>query len=222
MKTNKITICAIFAVFIVALSAPVYANYQSIYQSSSYKTQTATNWISTIRNMEASGQVMGLTETYNTTTLESTSGSNNIDVHMMKNTEFGAVAILSASQEYGKQGEGVARYVTGSKATGLKTTTGNVYGVYFEKGTAEFTASGGAFPSGLSATSKYINRYTSNTDRKAGDAILAWHGSTGVNPYSTSVAYATCRASSGSGLFYTASNSSGYTSRAAVVCGSGF
>ena len=43
-------------------------------------------WIIQIRQMEQAGQTMGLHETIDTNTGLSTSGSNGIDVHMMKST----------------------------------------------------------------------------------------------------------------------------------------
>ena len=53
-------------------------------------------WITAIRQLETLGGGMGLTETLNSD-LSSSSGSNNIDVHMEKNTEYGALAILTVS-----------------------------------------------------------------------------------------------------------------------------
>ncbi|MCI9247201.1 MAG: hypothetical protein HFJ30_08900, partial [Clostridia bacterium] len=60
------------------------------------KTATGASWIQSIREMEKSGQTMGLNETIGNN-LVATSSSNNIDVHMMRTTEYGAMAILSAS-----------------------------------------------------------------------------------------------------------------------------
>ena len=59
------------------------------------KTYTGSALIQNIREMEKSGQTMGLNETINDD-LTPTS-SNNIDVHMMRTTEYGAMAILFAS-----------------------------------------------------------------------------------------------------------------------------
>ena len=70
-----------------------------------------------VRKMEELGGTMGLSETLNDN-LTSSSTSNNIDVHMEKNTEYGALAILSASS-----------YGNPNKVEDGNTTTGNVTGV---------------------------------------------------------------------------------------------
>ncbi|MCI9247080.1 MAG: hypothetical protein HFJ30_08270, partial [Clostridia bacterium] len=57
---------------------------------SSGKTATGASWITSIREMEKSGQTMGLNETIGDN-LVATSSSNNIDVHMMRTTEYGAM-----------------------------------------------------------------------------------------------------------------------------------
>ena len=47
------------------------------------------------RTMEQAGGSMGLAETLNADL--TSKESNNMDVHMMRSTEYGAIAILSAS-----------------------------------------------------------------------------------------------------------------------------
>ena len=79
------------------VKAALQANPNTQYK----KKDSATNWISNFRKMETAGGAMGLKETLNTD-LTSSSGSNGIDVHMMRTTEYGAIAILSASG-YGNQ-----------------------------------------------------------------------------------------------------------------------
>ena len=83
--------------------------------------------------MEGSGQGLGLSEEIDTSTLLSKGASNNIDVHLQKNTEYGAVLLLGAS-DYGKQGATKeARYMNTGATTGndvQASTTGNKYGVY--------------------------------------------------------------------------------------------
>lgn len=53
--------------------------------------------MSHIRTMETKNQAMGLEESIEEQSMQSASGSNGIDVHMIKSTEWGTVAILSAS-----------------------------------------------------------------------------------------------------------------------------
>ena len=59
------------------------------------KTATPTNWMNNIRKMEEANGAMGLSESLNSDL--TSKESNNIDVHMMRATEYGAIAILSAS-----------------------------------------------------------------------------------------------------------------------------
>lgn len=73
-----------------------------------------------IRQMESLGGTLGLTETINTTTLLPTSESNNLDIHMEKNTEYGAIAILSVSS-----------YGNPNKINDGQTSTGNKTGIVF-------------------------------------------------------------------------------------------
>ena len=78
-----------------------------------------------IREMEATGGSLGLNaileEDVNTRAYIETSESNNIDTHMCKNTEWGTVAMLSAS----KYGAG-----NGNVTPNSDTSTGNMTGVY--------------------------------------------------------------------------------------------
>lgn len=178
--------------------------------------------ISNVRNMETSGQVMGLKETKDGTTLLATSDSNNIDVHLQKNTEYGAMILLAASPEYGKQGTGTARYV------GSGTTTGNVYGVYMNDQSIYYewvaagvgTGNSGSYNFNTGINSKYVNRYSSESARFNGDAMLTWHNNSTISP---STNYAMIRGCA-SGVFY-CHYAYGYDSwygRAVVVCGQGF
>lgn len=109
------------------------------------------------------------------------------NTHMMKNTEWGAVAYLSHSK-YGKNEEIVANLstVTGggeyTSATGqLQSTTGNIYGIYDMSGgnseyvmgnvtnsTGEFYSNNAGF--NITPASKYYDVYTygaTATDSKA-------------------------------------------------------
>ena len=133
-------------------------------------------WIEEIRKMETSGQTMGLTETLGTD-LTSSSESNNIDVHMIRTTEYGAMAILSAS------GFGNPKKL--SEVT-TKTTTGNVTGVYINTSYYEWTA-GVAAANTVGKNARYYDLYTtSNSSAKVGDALgtatatnpgcAGWHG----------------------------------------------
>ncbi len=196
MKTNKIIVTIVLMlVTILLLIGNTNAAYQSIPTGEGVKAQPGT-WMEEIRKMEGSGQGMGLNETINTSTCLATSASNNIDVHMLKNTEYGAIVLLGAS-DYGKQGAGNVRYMD----TGLTTTsgtdvkassTGNVYGIYelgyYNMNIAykqyEWTAGGGS-DFLRSIAPRYINRYSiAEGSARSGDATVEtknWMGSSNAN-----------------------------------------
>lgn len=128
-------------------------------------------WMSEIRQMEGANNAMGLTEKFNSdlTTKDGTE-SNNIDVHMMRSTEYGAIAILSVSG-YGNPDT--------IEASSLKTTTGNVTGVYYTKSKSEGVAGGLSGRIFGGTNTRYYDNYSSEKGTvKVGDAMnLAWQGS---------------------------------------------
>lgn len=133
-------------------SAALQANQNTQYT----KADTLPNWQSNIRKMEAEGGAMGLSETINSD-LTPTS-SNNIDVHAIKTTEYGAIAILSASS-----------YGNPSNDQAITTTTGNNTGVMLKTDAFEWTSGG------IGTQSKYFDAYGG---AKVGDAFACagWHG----------------------------------------------
>ena len=110
------------------VKAALQANPNTYYKN----TNSPENWLSSIRSMEKSGNAMGLSETLNSD-LTASSESNGIDVHMMRSTEYGAMAILSASG-YGNPSK--------LQNSSVKTTTGNKTGVYVSNGYWEHVAGG--------------------------------------------------------------------------------
>ncbi len=135
-------------------------------------TANLNNWISAVRQMQATGGTLGLTDTINTNL---TSSNKNMDIHMQKNTEYGAMAILSASA-----------YGNPNKITDGQTTTGNASGVVI-KLNKEWAAAEGSdtyVTNMKGAAGRYWNNYgTGNgSNSKNGDAMAeteGWHGSTG-------------------------------------------
>ncbi len=225
MKKKLLLITLLILAIGVVLSTTVQAGYQSI-PTGTATQKTATNWITGIREIESSSGGMGLSESINTTTLMATTSANNVDVHLQRNTEYGAAVILSASN-YGKQGNGAqgSNYVN-SSTYGLATSTGNRYGIYElgQQGAYEWVAGGGSGFISNSINARYIDRYTtSETSYKKGDATFetkGWHGS-GYSWFSgTSVGF---RRGNLSAFYY---NYSGATNsrcgRACVVSGAGF
>lgn len=163
MKQKKFFIIVIILVGIILLPKEVLAVLQANPNTNGAKTDIEKNWMSNIRNMETANQAMGLEETIDKTTKNATSSSNGIDVHMIKTTEWGTVAILSASG-YGN--------IMPVHSSTIKSTTGNKTGVYFplkSEGTAG-VFSGRNFFSGVDE--KYYDVYTTNNDSaKVGDAL---------------------------------------------------
>lgn len=216
-KKLKLTIFLMLALICI-VTTTVHATYQS--RSYGRTVENAlingtTGFMTTVRQMETSGQVMGLSESINTST-GLASRSNNIDVHLQKNTEYGAMLILGVS-DYGKQ-TGYINNTTG----GLATTTGNKSGVY-ELGTGMEWVAGGV--SSAKYNSRYYNLYSSTESQQhRGDAMVEtkkWQSSSSADWVD--------RSDGGfqrgrSGVFsysnYTVDKS--YYARAAVVCGTGF
>lgn len=245
MKKKK-TITLILAIAMLILFTP---RAKAVYQMSPNKTSltdTIRDLMWKTRQMEANGQVMGLMETGNKITRNGTlladSASNNIDVHMTKNTEFGACLILSASQKYGKQGKGEESYIDIETSTGIATTTGNKYGVYQmgRTGNWEWTAGGGMTSyyantqyERIPYNSRYYDIYESLTE-KHGDATTSTAKWKGANDgkFISNKNYAFIRGFSGAFSFkdysYTGSwqqvntYHAKYAARACAVCGSGF
>ena len=154
----------------------VYAALQA--NGGTAATKKINDWIVQVRKMEALGGTLGKAETINTTGLLATTASNGMDCHMEKNTEYGAMIILSASP-YGKS----------TKINNGETTTGNETGVKMNINKEMVAASGGAL--GSAANFKNANgRYkhddygsTAGGKYHVGDAmnIGSWHGSGATN-----------------------------------------
>lgn len=182
--SKKILIMVILIVLtMIVLIGESKAALQSNPNTHYKKVDNITNWFTNIRNMEKSGEAMGLNETLNTD-LTPSSESNNIDVHFMRSTEYGAIAILSAS------GYGNPQILQNSA---IKTTTGNKTGVYFSGTTWEWVA-GGEVDAPANANERYYDMYNTNkTVLKIGDALgkattssqgcAGWHNAT--NSYLT-------------------------------------
>ena len=184
-------------------------------------TADVSNWIVNIRKMESTGGTLGLNEDNISDNLSSTEESNNLDIHMEKNTEYGAMAILSASA-YGNQ----------KKIENGETTTGNKSGIYIFLN-REWVAAGELynFLEFKRANSKYKNEYTNVYAKKVGDAIeetYRWHNSNG-NIWISNGDCGLYRANSYSIFDYVGGSGNHYAeagyknrSRAVVVVGKGF
>jgi hypothetical protein len=136
-------------------------------------TANLNDWVYYTRQMQATGGTLGLTDSISDTDL--TSSNKNLDIHMQKNTEYGAVAILSASA-----------YGNPEKIEAGGTTTGNSSGIVVRL-SGEWVAAGinnTQVGNMKKAAARYWNNYgTGNgSNGKSGDALgetNGWHGSSG-------------------------------------------
>ena len=162
MKQKKIFMIMILVISIALIPGENYAALQANSKTHGQKKNRGGYWITSIRSMEEKNQAMGLEEIIDNSTLKAKSNSNDIDVHMIKSTEYGAVAILSAS------GYGNPEWIHQSE---IKTTTGNKTGVYFDGGW-EYVASGYPWSNVKNLDHKYSDEYTLNeSSAKIGDAL---------------------------------------------------
>lgn len=171
MKTKAKLIGCIIVLSVIMMYIPTRSKAGLQANGESVKQDSINNWLLNVRQMESSGGTLGLTDSINQTNLTSSAEtSNNLDIHMEKNTEYGAMAILSASS-YGKP----------DKINDGETTTGNKSGIYININ-KEWVAAGSltALSRYVNANSRYKNYYTDSYVAKYGDAIVetnGWHGS---------------------------------------------
>ena len=176
MKRKFYVILFIFLVAILALTINSEAAYQSRPNFSALVNTTSNDFFKNIRMMESADGPMGLSATFETSSTEvkETSSSNNIDVHMIKNSEWGA-AVLLASSGYGAGSDDNA----GTWTTGPNNYTG-IYGM--GNGNWEYTASfckqGGSTVTGASSYnsilhhyqgSKYVDQYVNKNNQATAD-----------------------------------------------------
>ncbi len=226
IKTNYKLGCILLLIIMLAIMHPTIskANLQSRPGAPSLVSTTASNFFLLCRQMETSGGPLGLSATIEVqdNKVKETSDSNGIDVHMIKNTEYGTAAMLAASA-YGECPSGYSSSITDS-------TTGNDSGIMqMAAGKYEYVA--GIYNKSNSyntyiynADDKYKNVYNSETSIP-GDATLEtkkWKGASNASFVASSYPVF-LRSYLGVFNYYYSSglSSSGVGSRAAVVCGAG-
>lgn len=179
MKKTKLILLTLIILLVTILlnTMEVQATLQANPNTHYKKADIPTNWMTNFRKMEETGGAMGLSETLNED-LTPSSKSNNIDVHMMRTTEYGAIAILSAS------GYGNSKTLQNSE---IKTTTGNKTGVYLSGGDREYNAGGLENSIFSGVNKKYYDTYTgARNSARVGDALgertnngcMGWHNTT--------------------------------------------
>lgn len=172
-KLTTIKIVLLIGILLVIL-VPVksYAVLQA--NGGSVTSYNIATWINYVRTMENFGCALGKEEVLDTSNTEGkrylpTTGNNGLDCHMEKNTEYGAMAILSASA-----------YGNPTKINSGETTTGNATGVLISLN-QEIVAGGtlGSIDNYKNADRRYKNIYTTTYQYIPGDAIGGmggWHG----------------------------------------------
>ncbi len=175
---KKFTMCAVGIATVACIIVPTKASAALQANKNPGNTDTIESWLLNVRKMESTGGTLGLSDdTIDVTNLTSTM-KNNLDIHVQKNTEYGAMAILSASA-YGNQ----------KKINDGETTTGNKTGIYMKLNIWEATAAFNINTILPYANSKYKQKYASMNDGKCGDAFVetrGWHNSKAVDTTSLS------------------------------------
>ncbi len=168
-KIKEKLLISIIVVGLICIFTPLKINAALQSNGGTPATKDVNGWITQIRQMQASGGALGLTDTIGA---DLTSTNTNLDIHMQKNTEYGAMVLLSASS-----------YGNPEKIENGGTTTGNATGVYMNIN-KEWVAAGMANTAAASmknAAGRYKNQYTAPTyTEKVGDAVSTvggWHGS---------------------------------------------
>lgn len=167
---NKILTAMVFSSILSGLIIPNKANAALQSNGGTPAKKDLSTWMLQIRQMQELGGTLGRTDSVDTTNL--TSGATDLDIHMEKNTEYGAMAILSASA-----------YGNPNKINDGETTTGNSTGIVMHINN-EWVAAGKLtnLENFTTANERYKNVYNTSYVAKIGDAIVeteGWHGSKG-------------------------------------------
>lgn len=167
---NKILTIMVTGVALSALIMPNKSNAALQSNGGTPAVKLQGDWVLQIRQMQEMGGTLGRTDTIDTTNL--TSGATDLDIHMEKNTEYGAMAILSASA-----------YGNPNKINNGETTTGNSSGIVINLNGERTSAVCPTIndKNFKNAKNRYKNIYEEKYEAKMGDAILEtqkWHGST--------------------------------------------
>ncbi len=168
---NKILTIMVTGVALSALIMPNKSNAALQSNGGTPAVKLQGDWVLQIRQMQEMGGTLGRIDTINTTNL--TSGATDLDIHMEKNTEYGAMAILSASA-----------YGNPNKINVGETTTGNSSGIVINLNGERTSAVCPTITDQnfRKASNRYKDIYEVEAYKaKLGDAILEtqnWHGST--------------------------------------------
>lgn len=156
---NKILTIMVTGVALSALIMPNKSNAALQSNGGTPATKDLGTWMLQIRQMQEMGGTLGRTDTIDTKNL--TSGATDLDIHMEKNTEYGAMAILSASA-----------YGNPNKINNGETTTGNSTGIVININKEWVAAGALGIERFVNANERYKNKYSTNYNVKIGDAII--------------------------------------------------
>ena len=166
---NKILTAMVFGTILSGLIIPNKANAALQSNGGTPAKKDLSTWMLQIRQMQELGGTLGRIDSVDTTNL--TSGATDLDIHMEKNTEYGAMAILSASA-----------YGNPNKINDGETTTGNSTGIVMNLNNERVSAGSESTSVTMfaSASKKYKNVYNTKNDlpiSKLGDAtdLGKWH-----------------------------------------------
>ena len=167
MKSRRKMLLAILIISIVSIMLKVnYSKAALQSNGGSPATKSINDWLWQIRTMQSTGGTLGLSDTI---AGNLTSGNKNLDIHMQKNTEYGALVIL-----------GTSAYGNLNKIGNGETTTGNQTGVVMRinKEWVVGAVSNVNVTNFKNAVGRYKNIYTKDLVSKVGDAldIGTWHG----------------------------------------------
>ena len=148
-------------ILLIANEGEVKASLQANPNTQYIKADSPVNWMRAFRQMEKPGEAMGLAESLNED-LTTSGESNDRDVHLMRATEYGASALLSASGYGNPRNDQM-----------ITSTTGNKTGVIVDlNGKWEWVAGGlkgSIFPG---TDERYYDTYDgAQTSARRGDAL---------------------------------------------------
>ena len=221
--SKKLFLSIIVVLAILFMHKNVYAVGGQASGPSSLRFKNVSYFFELIRAMETSTGTLGKNSNINTDTYVDNSG-NGIDCHLEKNTEYGTITLLAAS-EYGNATS------TDSASTGLGSTgvfqMSNGYSEYVantysseKDGTPTTNDYNGAL---TRADSRYVNKYYGSKHSITGDGLIETDGA-GGDTWFLDADYP---------VFYrgviglygynrlTGEPSYGLSARAVVMCGSG-
>ena len=227
---KKLILSIIIVLAIILINGNVHAVGGQASGTSSLYSKTVSYFFELIRAMESPTGTLGVDSNINTTTYVDSS-SNGIDCHLEKNTEYGTITLLAAS-EYGNatstDSASTAIGATGvfQMNNGYREHVANTWSSA-ENGTATTNSYNGAL---TSADARYVNKYYGTKDNFTsrgyvikGDGLIQTDG-WGGDPFFVTSGYPVFYRGD-DGLFgydYNYGHSiSNNGARAVVVCGSG-